>query len=323
MVEDFAYLNARVQARRASLLREAAFQEALDLSFPDFLRFLSETAYGKELAGEGLAQVDRAIARTQARLVGDLPRLVGGRVKQAVDLLLLRHDLHNLQTVLRAKATGQPLEEALLLPGALKEGLWPQVFAAPDPPAMAQVLAATGHPLAPALRAALRSAQDPLQVEVLLAKRFWEGALEVAETLRDPVLRDHLALEVDAENLRTALKLQGQGVRPEDLFVQGGRFVDRLRFARLLEGDGSVLDELAGTPFAPLAGARDLKELERRLRCVLLKEARKAAAEAEGLGPVLAYVREREWEAVRLRLLARRAYYGLPRAQVEGEVRCP
>lgn len=77
MVEDFAYLNARVQARRASLLREAAFQEALDLSFPDFLRFLSETVYGKELAGEGLAQVDRAIARTQARLVGDLPRLVG------------------------------------------------------------------------------------------------------------------------------------------------------------------------------------------------------------------------------------------------------
>lgn len=42
-----------------------------------------------------------------------------------------------------------------------------------------------------------------------------------------------------------------------------------------------------------------------------------------GVGLVLAYVKEREWEAVRLRLLARRAYFGLPRAQVEEEVVCP
>ena len=105
MADDFAYLNARVRVRRGTLLKESFFQEALDLSFADFLRLLSETVYGGELAGQGLPDVDRAVLRTQAKLVGDLPRLVTGEAREAVRLLLLRNDLHNLQALLRAKAS--------------------------------------------------------------------------------------------------------------------------------------------------------------------------------------------------------------------------
>lgn len=323
MADDFGYLNARVRARRAGLLKESFFQEALDLSYPDFLRLLSESVYGQELSGQALPEVDRAISRTQARLVGDLPRLVSGEAKEAVRLLLLRNDLTNLQAVLRAKATGRPFEEVLLLPGTVPEVLWRQAYEAQDAQGMAQVLSVPGHPLARALRGVLRETQELGRVEALLAKRFFEGVVKAAKALEAPALRDYLTLEVDAENLRTAFKLQGQDVAPEGLFIRGGRFLDRVRFARLLEGDYAVLDELSGTPFAPLAGARDLKELERRLRCVLLREARKGAADPLGVGLVLAYVKEREWEAMRLRLLARRAYFGLPRAQVEEEVVCP
>ena len=84
MADDFAYLNARVRVRRGTLLKESFFQEALDLSFADFLRLLSETVYGGELAGQGLPDVDRAVLRTQAKLVGDLPRLVTGEAREAV-----------------------------------------------------------------------------------------------------------------------------------------------------------------------------------------------------------------------------------------------
>jgi len=323
MADDFGYLNARVRARRGTLLKESFFQEALDLSFPDFLRLLSESAYGQDLAGQGLSHVDRAIAQGQARLLGDLPRLVTGEAREAVRLLLLRQDLANLQALLRAKATGRPLEEVPLLPGTLKEELWRQAHEAQDAAGMAQVLSVPGHPLARALRGVLRETQDLLRVEALLAKRFFEDVAKGAKALEEPALRDYLALEVDAENLRTAFKLRGQEVNPEALFIRGGRFVDRVRFARLLEGDYAALDELSGTPLGELAGVRDLRELERRLRCLLLKAARKGATDPLGAGLVLAYVKEREWEAMRLRLLARRAYFGLPRAQVEEEVTCP
>lgn len=323
MADDFGYLNARVRARRSTLLKESFFQEALDLSYPDFLRLLSESVYGQDLAGQGLPEVDRAIALTQARLVGDLAGLVTGEAREAVQLLLLRNDLTNLQAVLRAKATGKPYEEVVLLPGTLKEALWRQAYEAQDAAGMAQVLSVPGHPLARALRSALRETQDLARIEALLAKRFFEGVAKASKALEETALRDYLALEVDAENLRTAFKLQGQDVPAETVFIRGGRFVDRIRFARLLEGDYAVLDELSGTPLAPLAGARDLKALEKGLRCLLLKEARRAAADPLGVGLVLAYVKEREWEAMRLRLLARRAYFGLPRLQVEEEVVCP
>ena len=117
MADDFAYLNARVRVRRGTLLKESFFQEALDLSFADFLRLLSETVYGGELAGQGLPDVDRAVLRTQAKLVGDLPRLVTGEAREAVRLLLLRNDLHNLQALLRAKARAAPLRRFSSSPG--------------------------------------------------------------------------------------------------------------------------------------------------------------------------------------------------------------
>ncbi|AFV75879.1 archaeal/vacuolar-type H+-ATPase subunit C [Thermus oshimai JL-2] len=322
MADDFAYLNARVRARRAGLLKESFFQEALDLPFPDFLRLLSETPYGQDLAGQALGDVDRAVERTQARLVGDLFRLVTGEAREAVRLLLLRNDLTNLLAVLRAKATGRPLEEVALLPGTLKEGLWPLLYEAQDAASLAQLLAVPGHPLARALRQALRETQDPARLEALLAKRFYEELSQGAKGLDQPALRDYLALEVDAENILNAFKFQGESLPPEEVFIRGGRFLDRVAFARLLEGDYAVLDELSGTPLAPLAGVRDLKEAARRLRCLLLKEARKGLNDPLGAGLALAYVKEREWEGQRLRLIARKAYYGLPRAQVEEEVTC-
>ena len=291
MADDFAYLNARVRVRRGTLLKESFFQEALDLSFADFLRLLSETVYGGELSGQGLPDVDRAVLRTQAKLVGDLPRLVTGEAREAVRLLLLRNDLHNLQALLRAKATGRPFEEVLLLPGTLREEVWRQAYEAQDPAGMAQVLAVPGHPLARALRAVLRETQDLARVEALLAKRFFEDVAKAAKGLDQPALRDYLALEVDAENLRTAFKLQGSGLAPDAFFLKGGRFVDRVRFTRLMEGDYAVLDELSGTPFAGLSGVRDLRALERGLRCVLLKEAKKGLQDPLGVGLVLASVR--------------------------------
>lgn len=87
---------------------------------------------------------------------------------------------------------------------------------------MAQVLAVPGHPLARALRAVLRETQDLARVEALLAKRFFEDVAKAAKGLDQPALRDYLALEVDAENLRTAFKLQGSGLAPDAFFLKGG-----------------------------------------------------------------------------------------------------
>ncbi|KIX84359.1 V-type ATPase subunit [Thermus filiformis] len=313
-MDDFSYLNARVRARRASLLPEGFFQEALDLSFPDFLRALSETVYGQELSGQDLGAVDRAVTRTQEEQVADLVDLAGGEAKEALRLLFLKNDLTNLKALLRA----QDKEGLAFLPGTLKEGVLKALLEAPDPQAMAQILSVPGHPLAQALREAVRRGGDLEAILATLDQIFFQGAKKVAQRLGDPVLQTYLALEIDALNLARAFQGQGR----EAPFVPGGRYVDKVRFTRLLEGDYAVLDELSKTPLSGLSGVRSLAELERRLRCALLKAARRGASDPLGVGLALSYVKEREWEGQRIRLLARRAYFGLPKERVEEEVFC-
>ncbi len=321
----FAYLNARVRSRRNQVVPESFFQQALNQAFSDFLRMLSETVYGADLVGDTLGDVDRAVSNHLARTVGDLPTLVSGELRELVSLPLLRADLVNLKAILRGKQSGKSPEEvkAGLVGGTLKEPLLNAMLQAPDAAGVAQVLQVPGHPLAKALRNAAAGNPEPLALEVALDREFFAASLEKAKRLRQSHIGAYFALEVDATNLATAFKLQALGVtdpNPDSYFVPGGKHLSRTVFSRIAAGDLAALDALSGTPLAPAAGARTLGELERALRHILLDKAASGATDSLGGGLVLDYIQRKLWEASRIRLLARRAYFNLPTDAVAKEV---
>lgn len=324
MPQGLAYLNARVRSRRGQEVADAFFQQALKQSMPEFVRSLGETIYGPDLSGDSLADVDRAVAAHMARMVGDLPGLVSGELREMVSLLLMRADLINLKAILRGKASGQSAEDirAKLVGGTLPEVLLNALVQAPDAAGVAQLLQLPTHPLAKALRNAVARTQDPLELEVAIDRDFFTHLLEKARKLREGFLIAYFALEIDAINLATAFKLQALGaqVNPDAYFVPGGKLVGSALFGRLVAGDLSATEGLSGTPLAAVVGAQDLNELERALRKVLLHKAAQGGRDSLGAGLVLCYVRDKEWEASRIRLLARRAYYNLPAEAVEKEV---
>ena len=320
----FAYLNARARSRRSQMVPEAFFQQALNQSFPDFLRLLSETIYGADLVGESLADVDRAVSNHLARTVGDLPGLVSGEMRALVSLPLFRADLINLKAILRGKQSHKTPEEikATLLGGTLKEPLINAMIQAPDVASLAQILQLPGHPLAKALRDAAAGNPDLLSLEVALDREFFAACFEKAKKLRQGRITAYFALEVDATNLTTAFKLQALGANLpnlDDYFIAGGKYVGRAVFGRIAAGDLAALEALGGTPLAPVAGVRTLGELERALREILLNRAAAGATDSLGGGLVLDYILQKQWEASRIRLLARRAYYNLPAEAVAKE----
>jgi len=323
--DDYGYLGARVRSRRAELLPESFFAEALEVGFPDFLRMLAETPYGAHLTGEGLSDVDRAVARTWAERVLDLERLASGEAREALRLLFLKADLANLKAILRARAAGKRPEEIRgeLVGGTLPEPLLAALVEAGDPASMAQVLVLPGHPLARALKRAAAEARDPFEVELLLDRYVLADLAKEAARYGD-ALAGYFKDELDLANLATAFKLAALGGAddPDRYFVPGGRYVSLALFRRVAKGELEAVEELQGTPLADFAGVRSLTELERRARCYLLERARKAATDVLGPGIVLDYVRRREWEGARIRLLARRAYYRLPAEAVQKEVSC-
>ncbi len=321
----FAYLNARVRSRRSQMVPEPFFQQALNQSFPEFLRMLSETVYGADLVGDTLADVDRAVANHLARTVHDLPTLVSGELRELVRLPLLWADLVNLKAILRGKAMGKTPEEikAGLLGGTFKEPLLNAMLQAPDAASVAQLLQLPGHPLAKALRQAVAGSPDLLALEVALDREFFAACFEKAKRLRQPHVAAYFALEVDATNLATAFKLRALGAGEANLegyFVPGGKHLSRVVFGRVAAGDLAAMDALSGTPLAPAASARTLGELERALRRILLDKAASGATDSLGGGLVLDYIQRKLWEASRIRLLARRAYFNLPADAVAKEV---
>jgi V/A-type H+-transporting ATPase subunit C len=327
LTDDFAYLNARIHARRGRLLPEGFFSEALTLGFSELMKILGETIYGPDLTGSDLAGVDRAVTVHLQRTVGDLPRLVAGKARDAVNLLLMRSDLANVKIILQGKQAGWTKKEILgrLGAGTIPRALYDLMAEAADAASVVQLLWLRQHPLAKALRDALSASQEPLEMEVILDQGFYAALLYRAQELKQPYLVDFITFEIDALNLATGLKLATLGFegKAQRFFVTGGRRVSLQLFELLAQGEVAALEGLKGTYFAPVAEAHDLSTLERHLRCLLLAKAHEGILDVLGAGVAIDYIFHKEWEASRVRLVARRSFFELPAPVVEPEIFCP
>ena len=326
MSDEYGYLNARVRARRSQLLPEGFFREALSLNFSQLVKILGESVYGPDLTGNSVSDIDRAVSLHLSRTVTDLPRLVSGEAREAVRLLLLRADLANVRTILRGKGLGWSAGEITghLGGGTFPQSLYSAMAEAPDLPSLAQVLSLLDHPLAKILREASKVGSEAAEIEISLEHVFFREMLHQAEELDHRFVVNFTRFEIDASNLASGVKLFIVGFKGpmNRFFLKGGRRVSVSLFHRLATGDTAALQELSNTDFARVAEVRDLRTLEQGLGCVLLAKAREGALDVLGPGLANDYIRRKEWEACRIRLLARRAYYNLPPASVEREVFC-
>jgi V/A-type H+-transporting ATPase subunit C len=326
MADDFGYLNARIRARSARLLHEGFFHEALHLSFSELVKILAESIYSPDLTGDTPADVDRAVSLHLKRTVTDLPGLVTGRTREAVQLVLLRTDLADLKTLLHSKAAGWWTEDILgrLGGGTFSPALLSTLAEAPNAASIAQLLALQKHPLAGTLRRALRSEHGPQAMDVALDHEFFSATLRRARELDQLYLVDFLRAEIDALNLSGGVKLFVVGFegQPARFFLHGGRRVGFPLFQRLALGETAALEELVHTDFDRAAESRDLATLERHLRCTLLAKAHEGVKDVLGAGIAVDYIQRKMWEAGRIRLLSRRAYYNLSPEELEKEVIC-
>src|SRR5690606_20972778 len=288
MSSDYGYINARVRGMKAKLLGAPFYQAALDgTDFRAFTSALAQTPYMRDLEEaqakqEGLTAVDRAVARNVYRTARSMLSFADGTPRELIGLLLMRYDLANVKAIARGKHAGKGLEDiqgSLFPAGELRLSLLEEAAVAPDMPAAAQTLALGRAEVGTAfLKAARRyqSDHDRYAPELSLDQAYDRALLARADRAGAPAeLRRHLQREIDATNLRTALKMRGrgQGVAPE-LFVPGGREVSRSVFdALLLDADGAA-QGLAGGSFAAVANvANDLGAAEAEIRNVLDRSA--------------------------------------------------
>ena len=334
MSSDFGYVNARVRGMASRLLGPETYQAALAAEdFRGFTAVLGQSPYAHALEeaqaqGDGLRAVDRALAADFHATTRSMLGFSDGAPRRMIAALLRRYDLEDLKTVARAQHAGRDpsqLGEALTGAGELRPATIESLVAASDLPTAAQALSVTKHPLAQAFARAARSYasdRDLLAFELALDHAYF-GLLAEAGRSGDTseTFKRHVEREIDAANLRTALKVAGRDVDAGSLFVEGGREIKRETYLQLAEAGLSGLSALSSGTFAPVAQAEDLAGAERAVRGALDEAARRAAIrDPLGIGVVIRYLRAKEAEAAKLRLLARGAYYRVPRADLEKEL---
>ena len=323
MPDDYAYINTRVRVMRTKLLDGRALDSALAAgSYQEFLRVLAETGFAAELRettseGAGLPELDQALSRNLFATTQKVLGLADGEAKREIQVLLMRWDLLNLRTIARGIVSGRGSEAILasLVPGGTIKPTTLQTAAqSTDLASAAAALAVSGHPLTGAFRngvAAFNASSRLLDLEVALDQGYYRHALSVA---RNTSLRRYLGREIDVTNALIARGSRGQALDP-NLFVQGGH-LDASGYSRLAGGDAGGLPEVAAILDAPT-----LEDAEVAARTALDTAARNVAmSDPEGVGIILDFLRRKEIEVAKLRLIGRGKFYDLPTEQIRREV---
>lgn len=333
MSADYGYINARVRGLKSKLLGPKFYSEALDASdYNAFLSSLAQSPYMKELEEaqarySGLKVLDVALGRNFYNTSRSILNFSDGEANDLIALMLLRYDLYNIKAIARAKHSGRDLEaiqDAFFPAGELKLPILETIASAPDMAAAAQALLASPSPLkGPFARAAqvYSSDADLYKLELSLDRAYYKIISAKLKEINAPddFVR-YIKREIDATNLRTALKLQGSE-NSDDLFVSGGKEISRTIFdAVAAESSLAALQVLSTTSFAKVVEAQNLGEAEGVIRDLLNHGAKRLAADPLGIGVVANYLRLKEAEAAKLRLLARAKFYNVPRETLAKEL---
>ncbi|UBV42449.1 V-type ATPase subunit [Deinococcus taeanensis] len=323
MPDDYAYINTRVRIMRTKLLDGRSLDSALAAgSYQEFLRVLTETDLAANLRDTttetaGLGELDQALSRNLFDTTRKVLGFADGDAKREIQALLMKWDLVNLKTVARGIIAGRGADAILanLIPGGtLKPGALQSAAQSTDLQSAAAAIALSGHPLAAAMRAgaqAYATSNRTLDLEVALDQGYYRHALNVA---RNTSLRRYLSREIDITNALIARTSAGQPMNPA-LFVPGGK-LDAAGYARLAGGDAGGLNDVAA-----ILEAGSLEDAEVAARRALDTATRSiAAGDPEGVGLILDFLRRKEIEIAKLRLIGRGKFYDLPIDQIRREV---
>jgi vacuolar-type H+-ATPase subunit C/Vma6 len=249
---EFAYGNTRLRARKAELLRAAAYESLLGRDVETVLEFLAGTSYRAEVEAalsvtSGKHALHLALGRHQARMLRELRAFYEDESGALVDLLLSRFDLHNLLTLLRGQVRVRPPEEVLanVVPLGGLGGAAAQEIARQHDLARAVDLLVSWRLPDPTEARALSEAwpeyertADLAALEHVLAAgyaRHLDEALQAAgagaSSLRELIAREHDAINVLVVlRLRFALQLEELSELPSPpgvgRFLVGGSITD-------------------------------------------------------------------------------------------------
>lgn len=341
-MDDYGYINARIRAMKAQLLKEEAYDDLLNLSSLDEIAVtLRKTPYAEDIQkaeGREKRVLDLLITGYRLNLersLHKLTRITSGEPSILFHTILAKYDVYNVKTILRGKlreVTTPEIKASLLPAGVLDEARLNQLVEQPDAPAVVDLLATWGlvFPFVIGREFVRMTRTGNLQkIEFYLDDCYFSWAFGMLRGKEDNKAATREVLEglVDTRNIMSCLLLLKEGIKPlgRISFLPGGTLsrsaLNKLESSETLEmGLEAVKETRYGKPLAQRK-IKDLPALERMLEKTILEHALSMKyRDPLGIGLGISYIWAKEFEVVNLRTITFGITFGLDKPRIREQL---
>lgn len=334
---NYAYVTARVRAKKNQLLGADAYPKLLAREASEIARALQEGQYKSEIdelaaRHRGAELVERATRLNLGRTYGQIQGFATGGLALTIAAYLARYDVYNVKTVLRGKFAKAKPEDILdeTIPAGM---LAPRLAELTRLESMQDVVdALRGTPFHRVLVEHTEGKQvaNLIEVENALDRAYYAELLTaIPDSGRaNKAFISWIRNEIDVLNLKTLFRLRFARVTDwEPYFLPGGVDVTRDSAARIVRGtDEEVIAEV-GTLDVDASvveatrrsiASGNLSAVATSLDKELVRDAQDFSHRAPlSVLPVVDFILRKKIEADNLRAIAYGKQTGLPAATIE------
>lgn len=322
---DYLVISARVKALETGLLTGERMEQLLEAKTgEECSKLLQEWGY-PQLDAARPDDMDAALSSLREATMADLSE--GMPDRRYLELFKIKYDYHNVKALLKAEAMGVPAGSMLMDMGRVPAADLEAAVKERDLEHLPETLAAA---VAEA-RQVLETTRDPQLADMVLDRWCYRDMAELAEETGSGFLRGYVAAQVDAVNLRTAVRTLRMGKGTD--FLQGalleGGDLSPDAVGKAAAGGGAGLRELYGTTrfrAAAEAGADALSggpltEFEKRCDDAVGDYLAAARYVPFGEAPLVGYLAARETEYTNLRIILMGRAAGIDPAVIRTRLR--
>lgn len=309
--KDYPYMYARVSAKRAKLYDAADYENLLKMGPNEISRKMQEGAYKEDIDElgsnyDGVQLAELALAKNMAREMSELAAMANGDLRDVIQVYLRKYDILTLKRMLRAKRSGEDVEDLLIPVGGISseriEELSGKNFGE-----IKDSIEFRDSEID--YRDYLKSKESLAEIEAALDQAYYDELMDMASG--NNVLEKFVRKEVEYENLKIALRLKryempGKNIEERLLTESTGKLVNEVLERDFEEALEFIVSELG------LDVDQEIEAVEHSIEVHRLESAlRMLHTQPLSLGSILGYVVAKITEVKNLRMLLRAKETGI------------
>ena len=217
--EAYLCVSAMLRAREPRLLNLEKAGRMLDAaSVEDAAKLLTDCGY-PDMSQMSASEVEETLAQRRGEIFKEMQDLSPD--KELVDLFKLKYDYHNAKAILKAEAVGTDckhlLSDAGRIPGSQLLELYNEEKYSRMPEKLAAAMAEA--------KAVLARTSNPQLADFVLDKAYFGEIRDVADAVGGDFLKGYAQIQVDAANLKSAVRTLRMGKNQDflaEVLVPGG-----------------------------------------------------------------------------------------------------